>query len=1092
MSGVRCVLFAVALVACAVPKVAPPSPPRRSTIDLQLAHFELTNGLRVVHVHDPRARDVQVTMRYRVGSIHDPDGQEGIAHLVEHLMFQQILGDQTLFAKLEANATSFNATTSPDATVFEARAPRANLEQLLAIEAVRVGFRCTSITDSAFEREREVVINELRQRGGASEIYAALYAGLYPADHPYRRAPGGSEATVSAITRPQACAFADAHYAPSNAVLVVSGALSTDELQQALVKFLAKIPARQVSPPPAAPVLTAAAAGARVEVPLEREALVIAWPLPHATVERVRVRALAETASAYVDSEIKGSAFVLELGDTRVPLLAMVVVPADGEELKAVEDGARRGLEKLPDYFLLDRFLPELSQTRFGAVQQTAVRRLFASYEEGSDRDARLAAHVHAGRDPRRSVDDEILAVRTMTPSLARELAKTYFTLDDATILRLAPRADVDDATAEAARTLRPPVHDIGQRRTEVDPAEASRPLSHAAGAELAGMVTRRRPNGLTVVLLPVTSVPTVDARIVFGSGTADEPPAKRGAALAAGYAMSWDVRHANDILAFVQAGGETSVDVGVHHTSFVARGLDMHADYLLAGLRRWVLEGRYDESAARQIRSLRSASRTIDDDGALTDAWRAALFGADHPYVEAGLARHASDTLEVRDVSAFRTQHFTPANATLVVAGRFDAALVDKWIDYLFSDWEGSTTKPARTAATLAPAALALDADTAQLVMRVAFAATTGTRAQRLIAAEILDQVANDVRHQLGASYGVYARLDEARDASNYLLEGTIDAARITEVVELLRVQLEAVRAEPEVAARMFVRARKRVLAELLDVTGSARGLGERVTRDIELGLPPMSAPATVREVSAVTIDGMAPVLASFDLARATVLLRGPAADLDRGFAALGRTPTRVRAPAVETPADDAAAPDATSPMSAVERLTAEDFTDALTTSGPRSRFLVAVLPGITSGKIRARGMTGYSFATQLGLRLTRTAVIGVRGSITQLDGTYNALGFVPIPVPVEGRAISAGVVIHGNATDRGWISLHASLSFTRFVDDAMPALSGTGFALGLEAGYDIVQIGGHGLGVFGRADTELASDGELSSISGGLSYRY
>src|SRR5206468_2255425 len=95
---------------------------------------------------------------------------------------------------------------------------------------------------------------------------------------------------------------------------------------------------------------------------------------------------------------------------------------------------------------------------------------------------------------------------------------------------------------------------------------------------------TRTLANGMRVVLLPLNTVPTVDVRLVFGSGTADEGEAMRGLALVAAHALTWNLRYLNDLIPFAASGGSNAVDVGYHHTSFEARGLDMHLDLLLAG----------------------------------------------------------------------------------------------------------------------------------------------------------------------------------------------------------------------------------------------------------------------------------------------------------------------------------------------------------------------------------------------------------------------------------------------------------------------------------------------------------------------------
>ena len=235
----------VVLTAC---RPHPPAAPvRKTSLGLEIEYLELGNGLKVVIVEDPRATQIQVTMRYRVGAVDDPAGQEGMAHLVEHLMFQQVLGGQSLFDQLENTTSSFYGVTSLDATTYLSRATRDRLDKLLSIEAVRVGFRCTTITDATFDREREVVINELRQREPKSAVYLAVQRGIYPVAHPYAR-PTSTETALRTITRDQACAFADAHYTTGNSVLVVSGDLTKQLVIDALQKFLVKLPARAAAP----------------------------------------------------------------------------------------------------------------------------------------------------------------------------------------------------------------------------------------------------------------------------------------------------------------------------------------------------------------------------------------------------------------------------------------------------------------------------------------------------------------------------------------------------------------------------------------------------------------------------------------------------------------------------------------------------------------------------------------------------------------------------------------------------------------------------------------------------------------------------
>src|SRR5215468_9405056 len=123
----------VSMCACVLAPRPPPAPPRQTDLGLKISSVTLANGLRVIVVEDPRATGVQVTTRYQVGSVDDQQ-HPGMAHLVEHLMFQQVLDGQPLFTQLEDVATSFNAATTFDATTYVARAPASALDKLLAVE----------------------------------------------------------------------------------------------------------------------------------------------------------------------------------------------------------------------------------------------------------------------------------------------------------------------------------------------------------------------------------------------------------------------------------------------------------------------------------------------------------------------------------------------------------------------------------------------------------------------------------------------------------------------------------------------------------------------------------------------------------------------------------------------------------------------------------------------------------------------------------------------------------------------------------------------------------------------------------------------
>ena len=1073
MRSLALVLLVVA--ACAT-SMTPPSPPRKTNLGLRMIPATLPNGLRAVLVADPNASEVQVTMRYRVGAKDDPPGQEGMAHLVEHLMFQQVLGAQSLFAKLQETTTSFNGVTTFEATTYVSRAAPARLGELLSVEAVRVGFRCTSITDSAFERERDVVLNELRQREASTELVGALHRALYPEGHPYRRF--ASVETISAITREQACAFADAHYAPSNAVLVVSGPITAAQLDDALAKFLAKIAAREVRLATAVSAVPAKFRRVDAKAPLDDKAILIAWPLPLDPALEVSVAA----AATRVEYAVRTRGFAAQgvrIGDLAAPMLGVFVTLGEDERrsdeklLSEIEAAVRA----VPESFRIKE--PEwLANATLDRLKQSAIYNMFSNLEEGSDRDTAIAAAVLAGRDPNATIAMRAAVLGRLSARELERLAKAHLRYDQATVAILSPSAPAKRGTTVK---LTGPAHDIALRRDPPDPEEARRAADGVAQPERAvsGMRKRTLANGLDVVLLPVTSVPTIEIRLVFRSGTADDSEGHRGAASAAAKLLEWDPRHLDDFIRFAAGGGTDDVDVGPDHTAFTARGVDMHLDLLLAGLRRKVRDGVYD---AGDLRAFRDDANDDLDERTIDDMWRAAIFGATHPYAHVNTV---SAALTLDAVKGYRRDHYTPDNATLVIAGRFDAQLADRWIDYLFGDWKGSRVTWRAAAAATQPAAIANDDDVTQIAVAMAMPATRGTRAEKLVAASMLNVIADDVRHQLAASYSFGATLDEARLASTYVMAGWIDASRARDAFELLRVRLAALRLDPEAAARTFVTARRRVIVSLLRSTSSAHELAERVQHDIVLQRAPLSDARTADAVRRLTIDKLTTTLEDLDLSRAVIVLRGPRDTIDDAFAALGRTPNRV------TAIRDHEHPTISSSETSSDEDDYAEIDDPVTRSA-RTGWMFGTYLGYMVGYAAEHGAEGYGIAADVGYRFTRRLAAGAHVSLASIDGTYEPPQFAADPLEIAIDTTRVGAFLQAFSSDtRLWGSIVVGASSVTVKDNGM-VTSDTSLGVGAYGGYEVARFSRHNVTVYGRLEADVESSTGYAAFAFGLGYRH
>ncbi|HTM20342.1 MAG TPA: insulinase family protein, partial [Kofleriaceae bacterium] len=84
----RPALVAALLLGCGpAPPPRPPAPDRTLSYRDDVQLMEAHNGMRSLIMPDPTTNVVGVHMRFKVGSVDDPPGRAGLAHLVEHLYF---------------------------------------------------------------------------------------------------------------------------------------------------------------------------------------------------------------------------------------------------------------------------------------------------------------------------------------------------------------------------------------------------------------------------------------------------------------------------------------------------------------------------------------------------------------------------------------------------------------------------------------------------------------------------------------------------------------------------------------------------------------------------------------------------------------------------------------------------------------------------------------------------------------------------------------------------------------------------------------------------------------------------------------------
>lgn len=215
----------------------------------------LENGLKVLLVSDPQTDQAAASLDVHVGSGSDPNEWQGLAHLLEHMLF---LGNQKYPAAdqyrnfIEAHGGANNAYTSLSHTNYYFAISADYL--LPALDRFAWFFIAPTFDETFVQRERAVVHSEYqaRRKDESRRLWAARRAIITPA-HPSSRFAVGSAHTLrdrdDGGARQKLIEFYHRHYSAELMTLTVLGKESLDQLEQWVTRLFAEIPARQAEVP---------------------------------------------------------------------------------------------------------------------------------------------------------------------------------------------------------------------------------------------------------------------------------------------------------------------------------------------------------------------------------------------------------------------------------------------------------------------------------------------------------------------------------------------------------------------------------------------------------------------------------------------------------------------------------------------------------------------------------------------------------------------------------------------------------------------------------------------------------------------------
>ena len=196
----------------------------------QIQKHILSNGLTVLIYPVTTIPKVAIQLWYEVGSKDEKDGERGLAHLLEHMIFKgtDILSESDINLISHKLSGNCNAFTGHDYTGYLFDFPKQNWQ--VALPLLANCMRNCTFKEDLLNVELKAVIQELKMYKDdyQTSLCEQMISGMF-ADHPYHYPIIGYKQDLWSITRSGLHAFYSKHYVPNNATLIIVGDVDSND-----------------------------------------------------------------------------------------------------------------------------------------------------------------------------------------------------------------------------------------------------------------------------------------------------------------------------------------------------------------------------------------------------------------------------------------------------------------------------------------------------------------------------------------------------------------------------------------------------------------------------------------------------------------------------------------------------------------------------------------------------------------------------------------------------------------------------------------------------------------------------------------------
>ncbi|PZU44673.1 MAG: peptidase M16 [Sphingomonas sp.] len=799
-------------------------------VDIPYEQFTLANGLRVIVHTDRKAPIVSVNVWYHVGSVDEPMGRSGFAHLFEHIMFRGSEHSRVDHFKPleEAGGSQFNGTTDFNRTNYFQTVPTPALDLALFLESDRMGWLLPAIDDKVVSSEREIVLNEKRdgenQPGGL--LFPALLAALYPPEHPYSIPAIGREPDLRAATVADAKNWFRTHYGPNNAVLVLAGDIDAKTARPLVEHWFGQIPpgptpARFASPVPARTAPTRQVLTDKVAT----VQLIRAWPLPG---EDTPGMAALEVGLATFGS---GPTSLLYDRLVRRERLAVGVSASvyswEGASIAMIGAEVRPGVDPAQVEKRIDELLAEWKQTgpsadELNRIATRSVAGTIRALEQvgGFGGKGQTLAEGAVFSDDPADYKRQLAEIAGATPKTVKAAAARWLTPNDHRVTlmpgeRNPTSIDAPQAARVVAEAAKPAAPGFQPQGTPADRSAGAPPAGDITKLTAAKVERATLSNGMKVQFVANHAVPVVRMQIALDGGVSADSREKPGTQrlmlglLREGTDGALGALDGPEIARRLERlGGSVSASAALDRTRISLNALTPNLAPSVQLFADIVSRPTFPDDQLERIRGqvLADLANEATEPGGI--AFRAApalIYGPDHPYGQSFNGNGTPEGVKAitqADLTAFHAALLQPADAVLFVVGDTTLAEVLPLLEQNFGKLKpGAKPLPLAKAAAPAPQApgkiILYDRPGAPQAFILAGAPLALTGRDDILPLGLANDVFGGLatsrlnkllREEKGWSYGASSSAAPTRGNMPFLLTAPVDRAHAGESIAAIR----------------------------------------------------------------------------------------------------------------------------------------------------------------------------------------------------------------------------------------------------------------------------------------------------------------